>query len=41
MSQNKMATLVWGLCTGTMGEVVVHYDNVYEIEKGQGDVYTQ
>ena len=23
-----------------MGEIVVHCDNIYEIEKGQGDVYT-
>ena len=32
--------LVWRLCTGTMGEIVAHCDNVYEIEKVQGDVCT-
>ena len=35
MSQNKMATLVQGLCTGNHWEsrIVVYYDNIYKIEK--------
>jgi len=42
MSQNKMAALVWELCTGNhWEEIVVHYDNAYKSEKdGQGEVYT-
>ena len=32
MSQNKMAVLVWGLCT--LGEVVARYDRGCIIEKG-------
>ena len=34
MSQNKMVSLVWGLCTANHWERVVHYDNAYKIEKG-------
>ena len=44
MSQNKMAALVWELCTGShWEEIVVHYnDNVYKSEEdGQGKVYTE
>ena len=32
MSQNKMAVLVWDFVQGPLGEMVVHYDNIYKIK---------
>ena len=34
-------TSVGTLYREPLGEILVHYDSIYKIEKGQGEVYTE